>query len=118
MVTLPLTPLASPLRVDDLGVVRVGATRVTLDTLVATYRDGNTAEEIVQQYPTLALADVQAAIAYYLTHIPEVEAYLQQRRSNAADTRRRVELVCDQRGIRERLLARQAAKNTETWGEP
>ncbi len=110
MVTLPLMPVALPLRVDDVGVVRVGPTRVTLDTLVGSYRDGNTAEEIVQQYPALALADVHAAIAYYLTHQPDVDSYLQERQRDAADTRRQVEQVCDQRGMRERLLARQTAQ--------
>ncbi len=59
MVTLSLRPLASPLRVDEVGVVRIGASRVTLDTLIGSYCDGN----IVQQFPTLALADVHAAIA-------------------------------------------------------
>lgn len=112
MVTLPLMPVALPLRVDDVGVVRVGPTRVTLDTLVGSYRDGNTAEEIVQQYPALALADVHAAIAYYLTHQPDVEAYLLQRQRDAAHTRREVEQICDQRGMRERLLAREAGKKT------
>ncbi len=108
MATLPLIPLPSPLRLEEGGVVRIGASRVTLDTLVGCYRDGNTAEEIVQQYPTLALADVHATIAYFLTHLPEVEAYLQERRRDAADLRGEVERVCDQRGMRERLLARRA----------
>jgi uncharacterized protein (DUF433 family) len=112
MNTLAITPLASPLRIDDAGVVRVGATRVTLDTLVGSYRDGNTAEEIVQQYPTLALADIHAAIAFYLTHVPEVESYLLQRQKEAAAIRDRVEQTCDQRGLRERLLARDAARKT------
>jgi len=114
MVTLPVTALASPLRIDELGVARIGATRVTLDTLVSSYRDGNTADEIAQQYPSLSLADVHAAIAYYLTHVREVDAYLQERQSDAADTRRRVEQQCSQHGIRERLLARQAARKAET----
>jgi|SRR5665213_1269826 len=114
MTTFPIAPIASPLRIDDLGVVRIGATRVTLDTLVGSYRDGSTAEEIVQQYSTLSLADVHAAIAFYLTHIPEVESYLLQRQSDAAEARRKVEQVCDQSGLRERLLARQAARKTET----
>ena len=114
MATLPLVPLASSLRIDETGVVRVGETRVTLDTLVGSYRDGCTAEEIVQQYPTLALADVHESIAYYLTHQPEVEVYLRQRERDAAEVRRQVEQVCDQRGMRERLLARQAAKKLET----
>jgi uncharacterized protein (DUF433 family) len=110
MVRLPLTPLAPPLRVDAAGVVRVGSTRVTLETLVASYRDGSMAEEIVQQYPAMELADVHAVIAYYLKHRPEVEAYLQHRERGAEETRARVEDVCDQRGVRERLLARQTAK--------
>jgi uncharacterized protein (DUF433 family) len=87
MAAIAITPLASPLRLDDTGVVRVGATRVTLDTLVGSYRDGNTAEEIVQQFPTLALADVHAAIAFYLTHVSEVEAYLLQRQKDATNIR-------------------------------
>jgi uncharacterized protein (DUF433 family) len=91
MVKLPLTPLASPLRIDDAGVVRIGATRITLDTLVASYRDGNTAEEFVEQYPTLGLPDVHATIAYYLTHRAEVEAYLREREHEAAEIRREVE---------------------------
>lgn len=110
MTTLPLTPTPSPLRIDDGGAVRIGNTRVTLDTLVGAYRDGNTAEEIVQQYPSLALADVHAAIAYYLTHASEVEAYLDQRRVEASDLRREVEQASDQRSMRERLLARQAGR--------
>jgi uncharacterized protein (DUF433 family) len=114
MVTFAITPLAMFLRVDDAGVVRVGQTRVTLDTLVGSYRDGNTAEEIVQQYPTLVLADVHAAIAFYLTHVPEVEAYLLQRQNDAADIRHEVAQLCDQRGLRERLLARDAARKTAT----
>jgi len=112
MSTLSITPLASPLRIDGAGVVRVGATRVTLDTLVGSYRDGNTAEEIVQQFSSLTLADVHAAIAFCLTHVPEVEMYLRQRPRAAGDTRRRVKAVSDQRGLRDRLLARQLARKT------
>jgi uncharacterized protein (DUF433 family) len=110
MSTLSITPLASPLHIDEAGVVRVGPTRVILDTLVGSYRDGNTAEEIVQQFSSLSLADVHAAIAFYLTHVPEVEVYLQQRQADAADTRRRAQAACDQHGLRDRLLARQAAR--------
>jgi uncharacterized protein (DUF433 family) len=112
MATLQLTPVPTPLRVDEGGAVRVGQTRVTLDTLVGSYRDGSTAEEIVQQYPTLALADVHAALAYYLTHRPEVEAYLRGREAEAAELRREVEQISDQRGVRERLLARQTSSKT------
>ena len=114
MGTLVLTVMEPPLRVDEAGVVRVGGTRVTLDTLVASYRDGNTAEEIAEQYPAMALAEVHGAIAYYLLHTAEVEAYLQERQRAAAEIRRDAAGVGDQRGMRERLLARQAARGQAT----
>jgi uncharacterized protein (DUF433 family) len=95
-----------PLRVDARGAVRVGATRVSLDTVVGAFQNGCTAEEIVIKYPTLELADVYAVIAYYLRHREEVEAYLDQRRTEAAELRAKIEARFPRVGIRERLLAR------------
>jgi len=40
------------------GVVRVGGTRVTLDTVVRAFLRGTAAEGIAQQYRSLSLADV------------------------------------------------------------
>jgi len=96
----------APLTVDADGVIRVGGTRVTLDTIVAAFLDGATAEEIAQQYPSLDLADIYAAISYYLRHRPEVEAYLQQRRRLAEEVRRENESRFAPHGVRARLLAR------------
>jgi uncharacterized protein (DUF433 family) len=56
------TPI--PLKTDVDGVVRVGNTRVTLDTVIIAFKEGATAEEIVSQYPSLLLADVYAVIGY------------------------------------------------------
>jgi len=97
-----------PLETDANGVVRVGGTRVTLDTVVAAFQEGATAEEIVFQYPSLNLADVYAAITYYLRHRSEVEAYLEQRQARADEVRKQNEARFDPQGIRERLLARRA----------
>ena len=55
-----------PLHEDQDGVVRVGGTRVTLDTVVEAYEEGATPEEIVLQYSSLKLSDVYATIGYYL----------------------------------------------------
>ena len=60
------TPLAN----DPDGVVRVGGTRVTLDTLVAAFADGLTPEEIVYEYPSLLLAEVYVVLGYYLRPNP------------------------------------------------
>lgn len=48
--------------------MRVRGTRVTLDTVLAAFRDGATAEEIVQQYPSISLADMYQVLGYSLRH--------------------------------------------------
>lgn len=95
-----------PLRTDADGVVRVGATRVTLDTVIGAFKDGATAEEIASQYPTLQLADIYSVIAYYLRSTEDVEAYLQNRRDQAKLVREENEARFDPKGVRDRLMAR------------
>src|SRR4051794_8431499 len=104
--SLSLATEPTPLTTDRNGVVRVGGTRVTLDTVVGAFREGATAEEIAQQYPSLQLADVYAVIAYYLRHPSEVESYLQHRSQEAAVVRQQNEARFDPTGVRDRLLAR------------
>jgi uncharacterized protein (DUF433 family) len=95
-----------PIETNADGVIRVAGTRVTLDTLVAAFNEGATAEEITQQYPSLELGDVYAVIGYYLHNLDEVEQYLERRRGEALRVRRENEARCDPEGIRDRLLAR------------
>jgi uncharacterized protein (DUF433 family) len=68
----------SYVRVDENGVLRVGATRVMLDSIVAAFQQGHSPETIRQQYLALSLEEVYGSIAYYLAHIEEVNAYLQR----------------------------------------
>lgn len=84
----------------------IGETRVTLDTVVAAFREGATAEEISQQYPVLRLADVYSVIGYYLRHRDVVDSYIDSRLSQSAEVRRENETRFDPTGIRDRLLAR------------
>ncbi len=84
------------------------ARAVTLDTIIAAFKDGATAEEIVHQYPSLALADVYSVIGHYLRRTEEVEAYLQQRKVQADTVRKQNEMRFDPHGVRDRLLARLA----------
>jgi uncharacterized protein (DUF433 family) len=95
-----------PVSPDADGVFRVGGTRVTIDTVIEAFQEGMTPEGIAEQYPSLSLADVYSAIAYYLYHRDEVEAYLKTRRAHAAEVRRENEARFDPAGVRERLLAR------------
>jgi uncharacterized protein (DUF433 family) len=101
-----------PLREDEAGGLRVGNSRVTVDSVLHAYLNGSTAEEIVYQYDVLDLADVHAVLAHYLRHRAEFDAYLERRRLDAE--RRRQESV-ERHGLtdhRERLLARLAAKES------
>ncbi|MBI5167740.1 MAG: DUF433 domain-containing protein [candidate division NC10 bacterium] len=108
---IPLTPTETlPLETDADGVVRVGKTRVTLDTIIVAFTDGATAEEIAHQYPSLQLADIYSVIGYYLRHCSEVEAYLRQRAQQAEQVRQQNEARFDPSGVRDRLMARRASQ--------
>jgi uncharacterized protein (DUF433 family) len=61
---------------------------VTLDTVIAAFHEGATAEEIVAQYPVLSLADVYAVIGYYLQQQTAIDAYLSRRQHIADQVRR------------------------------
>ena len=106
--TMMLQPIADPILLVNRpdGVVRVGNTRVTLDTVVSAFREGMTAEEIVKRYTTLQLGDVYSVIGYILRHPDEVEAYLAERKKKSDEVRRENEARFDPNGIRERLMAR------------
>jgi len=84
----------------------VGGTRVTLDTVVAAFAEGATAEEIAQQYPSISLADVYQTIGYYLRHTSELDRYLAKRQQDVCETRQSNESKWPPEGIRSRLLRR------------
>lgn len=86
--TLVVVAEPAPLQTNADAVVRVGKTPVTLDTVIAVFKQGTTAEEIVDRYPSLRLADVYATIGFYLNHQQEVGTYLQLRQQQAQEIRK------------------------------
>jgi hypothetical protein len=82
--------------------------------IVVAFQSGATAEEIAQQFPSVALADVYLIIAHYLTHTAEIDAYLSRREVEAAALQREIETRFDPVGIRARLLARRNAGRANT----
>lgn len=60
------------------GAFRIAGTRISLDSVVYAFRDGQTPESIVRSFPLLTLEQVYGAIAYYLANRDEVDAYLEQ----------------------------------------
>lgn len=95
-----------PLVTGPDGVIRVSGTRVTLDTVVASFREGATAEEIVQQYPTLPLGDVYAVLGFILRREADVDQYLRTRGHDTEAVRRENERRFPPAGLRERLRQR------------
>ena len=72
---------------DDDGVLRVGGTRVRLETVINAFQAGCAAEEILLKHPSTQLTDIYAVITYYLWHRAEVDAYLTERRGLADKVR-------------------------------
>lgn len=106
MISTPQTE-SVPIERGDGGVIRVGGTRVTLDTIVNAFNRGMTPEEIVIAYPAVKLADIYDVIAYYLRHANDVDDYIREREQRAAQVRHEVEARHPEMvGIRARLLAR------------
>ena len=77
-------------RTDD-GTIRIGATRVSLDSIVHHFKLGATAEEIAQKFPALKLSEVYAAISYFLENRREVENYLRDQERDADEIQRQIE---------------------------
>lgn len=61
-------------RVND--AYRILGSRVSLDSVVHAYRNGQTAEGIAQSFPALKLEQVHGALAFYLAHQSEIDASL------------------------------------------
>lgn len=60
------------------GAYRIADTRVSLDSVVYSFRDGRTPEQIVDSFPFLTLEQVYGAIAFYLANKPMIDEYLVQ----------------------------------------
>lgn len=106
---LPIHSDPPPLRMDEAGAVRVGSSRITVDLIVEQYESGMSPEDMVRTYDALVLADVYAAIAYYLRHREEVQAYLKRRQEEAESLRAKIE-GGHSRVTRGELAARRSAR--------
>ena len=96
-----------PMKLAADGAIRISGTRVTLDTIMGAFREGSSAEDIADQYPSVPLGDIYEVIGYALRHADEVERYLIGRHAVAQAVRAEAERRFPADGIRARLLARQ-----------
>jgi uncharacterized protein (DUF433 family) len=88
------------------GAYWVGETRVSLDSIVYEFLNGQMPESIAESFPVLSLEQVYGAITYYLGHRAEIEAYLREGRSQY-EREREAERRADPEFYRRLVNARQ-----------
>ena len=67
------------IRVDDAGVARIADSRVKVIHLVMDrMQHGQDPEQMQQQFPSLSLAQIYAAFAYYHDHRIEIDQQIQE----------------------------------------
>lgn len=71
------------------GAYRVADSRVSLDSLIYGFWNGDSPETIAQSFPTLTLEQIYGAIAFYLAHQAEVDEYIRQGEAEFDEMRRR-----------------------------
>ena len=79
--------IPNPLHHSPEGVIKFNGSRVTLHSVLWAFKTGETPEGIIDCFPTLSLATVYTAIAYYLHNKEEVETYLSQQEQEAKEMR-------------------------------
>jgi uncharacterized protein (DUF433 family) len=103
-VTVETFPTA--VRVDEGGGLKVANSRVSLDSVVYAFNRGEDAAEIQRNFDTLTLAEVHAAISYYLHYKAKVDKYLEEQDALFERLRAEHEAMFPNRLTREMLLAR------------
>ncbi|HIK06324.1 MAG TPA: DUF433 domain-containing protein [Trichormus sp. M33_DOE_039] len=75
--TTPPTPVKNYIEQRDQGYWLAG-TRISLDSVVYAFLNGDSPENIAQNFPLLCLEQVYGAIAFYLANRELVDAYLKE----------------------------------------
>jgi uncharacterized protein (DUF433 family) len=112
------TTMTVPLTTTEFGTIRVGDSRVSLDSVVHHYKLGASAEQIAESFPSFELGDVYTVVAYYLANRESVEEYLRRQEAEADALQQTIESDPIQRKatnqLSERIRARWAARQSTT----
>jgi len=104
------TTMSVPLTLWEDGTIRITGSRVTLDCVIDEFKQGATAEQIQDAFPSLTPRQIYGAITYYLEHTEAVEEYLRCQEQAAEETRRFIESHQDTTRLRERIRERYAQR--------
>jgi uncharacterized protein (DUF433 family) len=86
-----MSAVRSYVRTDEHGAMRVGQTRVLLESVIYAFQEGHSPETIRQQYPALSLEEVYGAITFYLANQESVHQYLARQEKLWDDLRQKAE---------------------------
>jgi uncharacterized protein (DUF433 family) len=109
---IALETIPVPLQEDGHGGLRIGQTRVSLESVWHLSQQGASPADIVRAFDTLDLADVHVVLAWALRHAEEVSAYLKRRDDEAAQLRHQLEeagltpTTEESAQLKEKLMAR------------
>jgi uncharacterized protein (DUF433 family) len=103
MTTLTLT---TPFEVWKDGTIRIANSRITLDVIVRQFKTGATAEQIQEDFPSLNLREIYAALAFYLEQTEFVEDYLKNQKAEAQETIAFIEQNLPTENLRASIRAR------------
>src|SRR5437016_11997030 len=56
----------------------VAGTRISLDSIVYSFNEGQSPEAIQENFPSLKRSQIYGAIAFYLDHQTEIDKYLEE----------------------------------------
>jgi len=73
------------------GTVRLKGSRITLDTLIALFKRGETLNEIRQGFPSLSRTQVTQTLNWYLDNQESAEDYFEARKFQADALRNKIE---------------------------
>ena len=107
MQTLESVSTISLTKTSD-GTIRIGNTRVALETIVHHFSLGATAEEIAQKFPALKLAEVYGVISYFLENREAVAEYVLRQESESDEIQKQTDAKFQPAlaELRKRILSR------------
>src|SRR5213083_1122759 len=94
---------------DADGHIHVTGHRIGLQDLVYYYKEGYSPEALLDVFPTLSLALIHKAIAFYLEHQADVDNYVAACEAERVRQRAAAPRGPDTAELRRRLAAKQAA---------
>lgn len=98
----------APVRLDEHGVLRLGATRLIYQLIIEQFKSGRTPEGILEAYPSAPLADVYAGIAYYVRHRIELDEYFKTQDEEGERIAAQMNAKPEVQELKRKIMARKA----------